>query len=43
LRPWQHGVRRHHGHDETSAADYEVEGPVEQPVAMTPEHAHRAG
>jgi solute:Na+ symporter, SSS family len=31
------------GRDETSAADYEVEGPVEQPVAMTPEQAHRAG
>jgi hypothetical protein len=30
------------GHDETSAADYEVEGPVEQPVAVASGQAHRA-
>ena len=30
------------GHDETTPADYEIEGPTEQPVAVSPEQAHRA-
>jgi hypothetical protein len=31
------------GHDETSAADYEIEGPAEQPVPVVPEQARHAG
>jgi SSS family solute:Na+ symporter len=30
------------GHDETSLADYEAEGPAEQPVVVAPAQAHRA-
>jgi SSS family solute:Na+ symporter len=30
------------GHDETSPADYEIEGPAAQPVAVAPEQARRA-